>query len=141
MLIASTWLSFAVKFAIPAWYAVSSLVQPPVNAAGKNARMTFFLPRKSDSLTATRLLVLLALTLKSGATSPTFSGVFGMVTFWAKAAVVAAAAKATMDRCFIFPFAISVISGAPSSPVGAVYQKPEGESRKFSGVTPRPNAA
>jgi len=60
VLIASTWLSLAVKFAIPAWYAVSSLVQPPVKAAGKNARMTFFLPRKSDSLTATRLLVLLA---------------------------------------------------------------------------------
>jgi hypothetical protein len=67
--------------------------------------MTFFLPRKSDSFTATRLLVLLALTLKSGATSPTFSGVFGIVTFWAKAAVVAAAAKATMERCFIFAFA------------------------------------
>ena len=72
MLIARTWLSLAVKLAIPAWYAVSSRVQPPVNAAGKKARITFFLPRKSDSLTATWLLVLLALIVKSGATSPFF---------------------------------------------------------------------
>src|SRR5512143_3681637 len=60
--------------AIPDWYASISFVQPPVKAAGKNARMTGFLPLKSDSLTG---LPAVDGKVKSGAASPTFRCVLG----------------------------------------------------------------
>src|SRR5271157_2860859 len=76
VLIASTCVSLLVNFPIPAWYAVSSFVQPPVNAAGKKARMTFFLPRKSESLISLPLVFMRAAMVKSGAVSPSFKLVF-----------------------------------------------------------------
>jgi len=45
VLMARTCTSISSNFAIPDWYAVNSFVQPPVNAAGKKARTTTFLPR------------------------------------------------------------------------------------------------
>ena len=74
VLIAKTWASFLSRFAIPDWYAFSSFVQPPVNAATKNARTTVFLPRKSDSLTG---LLSVSGRVKSGAMSPTLRVVLG----------------------------------------------------------------
>jgi len=68
VLMPKTLVSTASNFAIPAWYAVISLVQPPVKAAGKNARTTVFLPRKSESVT---LPPAVAFRVKSGAMSPT----------------------------------------------------------------------
>jgi hypothetical protein len=60
------------NFAIPAWYAVISFVQPPVKAAGKKASTTGFLALKSDSLI---LAPAVEVSEKSGAWSPTLSGV------------------------------------------------------------------
>src|SRR5260370_7923315 len=58
---------------IPAWYPVTSFVQPPVNAAGKKATTTFFLPRKSDSLI---FLPCVEGNSKSGAPYPTLKQFF-----------------------------------------------------------------
>src|SRR5208337_4066268 len=74
VLIAITCASFASNFAIPDWYAFSSLVQPPVNAATKKASTTVFLPRNSDSFTG---LLSVSGRVKSGATSPTLRVVLG----------------------------------------------------------------
>src|SRR5689334_23877696 len=68
---------------IPAWYAVISFVQPPVNAAGKNASTTLDFPRKSDRVT---LPPVVAVNVKSGAGSPTFKLVCGGCVAWPKRA-------------------------------------------------------
>src|ERR1017187_9779556 len=80
VLIPKTLVSDASNFAIPDWYAITSLVQPPVKAAGKKARTTLLLPRKSLSLT---LPPVVAVRVKSGAMSPSFRWVFGGCWFWA----------------------------------------------------------
>lgn len=77
VLIPKTLVFVSSNFAIPAWYAVNSLVQPPVKAAGKKATTTVFLPRKSLSVT---LPPAVELRVKSGAMSPTFRWVFGGCT-------------------------------------------------------------
>ena len=69
VLIPKTLVSVSLNFAIPAWYARNSLVQPPVKAAGKKARTTVFLPRKSESFTFPPWV---EFRVKSGASSPTF---------------------------------------------------------------------
>jgi len=51
VLMPKTLVSLPSNFAIPAWYAVISRVQPPVKAAGKNASTTVFFPRKLESVT------------------------------------------------------------------------------------------
>jgi hypothetical protein len=104
VLIASTCVSLLVNFPIPAWYAVSSFVQPPVKAAGKNARITFFLPRKSESLMSLPLVLDLPATVKSGATSPTFNVVFCGVTFCAMAGTASSASNGNADLFIWLPF-------------------------------------
>ena len=76
-----TLVSLLSNFAIPAWYAVISRVQPPVKAAGKNASTTVFLPRKLDRVTVPPLV---EGNVKSGAMSPSFKVVWGGWMFWAK---------------------------------------------------------
>ena len=78
------------NFAIPAWYAVNSLVQPPVNAAGKKARTTGFFPFRSARVT---LPPAVDGSVKLGAVSPTFSGVASGACC-AKSGASAAAARA-----------------------------------------------
>jgi len=71
VLMPNTFVSLPSNFAIPAWYAVNSFVQPPVNAAGKNASTTGFLPLKSARVI---LPPMVPVSVKFGATSPTLSG-------------------------------------------------------------------
>src|ERR1039457_3136163 len=78
VLIASTCVSIPLNLAIPAWYASISFVQTPVKAAGKKASTTAFLPRKSDSFTC---LLFVSGRVKSGASSPALSCVFGGAMF------------------------------------------------------------
>jgi len=76
-----TLVSLLSNFAIPAWYAVISRVQPLVKAAGKNASTTVFFPRKLESVTIPPCV---ERKVKSGAMSPSFSEVCGGGVFWAK---------------------------------------------------------
>jgi len=81
LLMPKTLVSLPSNFAIPAWYAVISRVQPPVKAAGKNASTTVFFPRKLESVTFPPWV---EGKVKSGAMSPSFRVVCGGATFWAK---------------------------------------------------------
>src|SRR5258708_8965756 len=60
----------------PAVTAQRSVVQTPVNAAGKNSRTVFFLPKLSLSFTSTRPEACLDLRVKSGALVPTAIAIF-----------------------------------------------------------------
>jgi hypothetical protein len=80
VLMPKTLVSLPSNFAIPAWYAVISRVQPPVKAAGKNASTTVFFPRKLERVTFPPWV---EVKVKSGAMSPSFSLVCGGWMFWA----------------------------------------------------------
>jgi hypothetical protein len=58
----------ALSFAYPDWNAVSSFVQPPVKALGKNANKT---GPFSTILESVKDFPVVSVTVKSGATSPT----------------------------------------------------------------------
>lgn len=99
VLMPKTFVSLLSNFAIPAWYAVISRVQPPVKAAGKNASTTVFLPRKLESVT---FVFWVEGNVKSGAMSPSFKLVWGGWMFWAKRlAANMPAAKASTFLMFI----------------------------------------
>src|SRR5208283_2581187 len=90
--------SFSSNFALPDWYAVSSFVQPPVKAATKKASTTVFFPRKSESFTG---LLSVSGSVKSGASSPTLSWVFGGATCWAERTAANKAHAANTRSVFI----------------------------------------
>src|SRR2546430_9615580 len=102
VLIPKALVSVASNLAIPAWYAVISRVQPPVKAAGKKARTTLNLPRKSLSFT---LPPAVDVKLKSGAMSPSFRWVLGGWMFWAErlAASIAPSAMKEILVTFVYP--------------------------------------
>src|SRR6185369_4885508 len=93
-LMPKTFVSDASNLDIPAWYAVTSLVQPPVNAAGKNASTTLDLPLKSESVT---LPPVATGKVKSGAVSPTFREVLGGGVAWANRLMATSAPVRTRD--------------------------------------------
>src|SRR4051812_24976065 len=106
VLIPKTLVSDASNLAIPAWYAVISLVQPPVKAAGKKARTTLNLPRKSLSVT---LPPAVELSVKSGAISPSFRWVLGGGVAWPKRLVASVAPSTMKDSLFTFGTLLGVI--------------------------------
>src|SRR5262245_39270915 len=70
-----TWASYLANSERSSSYAGIWTVQTGVKASGKNARTTFFLPRKSDSFTS---LSRCDIIVKSGASSPTFGALTGL---------------------------------------------------------------
>src|SRR6267142_6701375 len=110
VLIPKTLVSDASNLAIPAWYAVISFVQPPVKAAGKKARTTLNLPRKS--LSVTLVLGTVELSVKSGAMSPSFRWVLGGCVAWPKRPVASVAPSTMHDSLFTFypPGGVSSVS-------------------------------
>ena len=98
VLMPKTFAPAASNLAIPAWYALNSVVQPPVNAAGKNASTTVFLPLKSESLTRPPWV---DGKFNSGATSPTFKCVLGGATVWANRPAEASAPRKRKDKVLI----------------------------------------
>src|SRR4051794_20557040 len=98
VLMPKTFAPAASNLAIPAWYALNSVVQPPVNAAGKNASTTVFLPLKSESLTRPPCV---DGKLNSGATSPTFKCVLGGATVCANRVAVANPPSSAKDSVLI----------------------------------------
>ena len=109
MLMPKTLVSLPSNFAIPAWYAVISRVQPPVKAAGKNASTTVFFPRKLESVTFPPWV---EGKVKSGAMSPSFSVVCGGWMFWANR--FAANKPAPNASNFVMPYLTAVaLAGRP----------------------------
>src|SRR5450759_2705874 len=104
VLIPKTFVSDASNFAIPDWYASISFVQPPVKAAGKKARTTLWVPRKSLSFT---LGPVVAFRVKSGAMSPSFRWVLGGCWPWAKRPVATSAPKARLRIVMNLPSRVS----------------------------------
>ena len=125
VLMARTWESISLNFAIPDWYAVSSCVQPPVNAAGKNARITIFLPRKSDSLISFPLVFIRPEMVKSGAVSPIFRLVLGGA-FWAN---IGMAPRAMASKAGILTLPSVKAEGTTAGPDGASKFQPKESKR------------
>jgi hypothetical protein len=115
VLMPKTLVSLPSNFAIPAWYAVISRVQPPVKAAGKNASTTVFFPRKLDRVT---LPPWVEGNVKSGAMSPSFSLVWGGWMFWANR--FAANKLAAKTKNFLM---VSILPLPPDGPGPARFKK------------------
>src|SRR5208283_4711602 len=125
--------SFSSNFALPDWYAVSSFVQPPVKAATKKASTTVFFPRKSESFTG---LLSVSGSVKSGASSPALSCVFGgVIPCWAERTTANRVQAANVRSAFI-----GILTGKVGRVVPQVstagYQIGAAQAAKPSGAKP-----
>src|ERR1044071_9554158 len=102
-----TWVSEASSFAMFAWKAFISFVQPPVKAKTKKASATCFFPLKSCSETGVVFEPSYCSSVKSGAMSPTliFSG---SAAFFSSSAANAEGASASNINSRIFRIESSV---------------------------------